>query len=269
MLYNDVASRQLTDLLASFGLSCRVMVPTHDRGGLLDVVASRDDLPAPIVDVIDVGLSNHRLLRWSAPLVGSPPVYTTMHLRPWSQLDAAAFRAGLLASAVCRPDDWVDLDVDQLARLYDAEITTLLDRFAPVRSVTCRRRPSDPWFDQECHDEKRLTRRLERAARRADSNDVTASAAAHAAWTAQRRSYIALRRQKREEFWRHMIDADSRDPRQLWCSIDALLARGRAHLSAADFHRFFDEKVERERASTSDAPPPFFSTAPPDCRFDR
>jgi len=122
-------------------------------------------------------------------------------------------------------DDWADLDVDQLARLYDAEITTLLDRLAPVRSVTCRGRPSDPWFDQECRDEKRLTRRLERAVRRADPNNVTAAAAAgHAAWIAQRRSYIALRRQKRQEFWRHhKIDADSRDPRQLWRSIDALL----------------------------------------------
>ena len=59
---DDVASPQLTDLLASFRLSCLVTVPTHDRGGLLDVVASRDDLPAPIVDVIDVGLSDHRLL---------------------------------------------------------------------------------------------------------------------------------------------------------------------------------------------------------------
>ena len=75
----------------------------------------------------------------------------------------------------------------------------------------------------------------------------------------------------REEFWRHKIDADSHDPRQLWRSIDALLGRGRAPLSdvisAADFHRFFDDKVEGVRASTFDAPPPFFSPAPPDCRL--
>jgi len=71
---DDPWSRQLTDLLASYGLSSHVSIPTHDRGGLLDIVASRDDLPTPSVDVIDVGLSDHRLLRWSTPLVGSPPV---------------------------------------------------------------------------------------------------------------------------------------------------------------------------------------------------
>ena len=41
---------------------CRVVLvryvpaPTHDLGGLLDIVASRDDLPPPSVEVVDVGL---------------------------------------------------------------------------------------------------------------------------------------------------------------------------------------------------------------------
>ena len=60
---DDAWSRQLSYLLASYGLACRVSAPTHDRGGLLDVVISRDDLPAPPVDIIDVGLSDHQLLR--------------------------------------------------------------------------------------------------------------------------------------------------------------------------------------------------------------
>ena len=54
---DDAWSLQLTDLLASYGLACRVSAPRHDRGGLLDVVVSRDDLPAPPVDIIDVDLS--------------------------------------------------------------------------------------------------------------------------------------------------------------------------------------------------------------------
>jgi len=45
---------QLTDLLSARGLSCRVHEPTHELGGLLDVVATRDDLPISTVQVIDV-----------------------------------------------------------------------------------------------------------------------------------------------------------------------------------------------------------------------
>ena len=60
--------RTVSGAISSDGLSCRVTDSTQDRGGLLDIVATRDDLPTPSVasvDVIDVGLSDHRLLRWS------------------------------------------------------------------------------------------------------------------------------------------------------------------------------------------------------------
>ena len=118
---DDACSRQLTDLLASYGLVCRVSTPTHDRGGLLDVVASREDLPTVSVDVVDVGLSDHRLLRWTAPLVRPPPVYTTAVRRPWRQLETEAFRAGLLSSELCRPDAW-----STHATLMDWRICTTL-----------------------------------------------------------------------------------------------------------------------------------------------
>ena len=41
---------------------------THDAGGTLDVVCSRGDLPSPSVDVHEIGLSDHRLLCWTASL---------------------------------------------------------------------------------------------------------------------------------------------------------------------------------------------------------
>jgi len=52
-----------------YGLVQQVRGPTHDTGGTSDVVCTRDDLPAPTVDVIDVGLSDHCLLRWSSCLL--------------------------------------------------------------------------------------------------------------------------------------------------------------------------------------------------------
>ena len=84
-------------------------------------------------------------------------------------------------------------------RLYDTEIRVLLDQLVPARTVTCHR-PSDPWFGHECRAVKCETRRLEHAVRRTDPGDATAVAAAKAAWIAQRRAYIILRRQKCEKF---------------------------------------------------------------------
>jgi len=224
---DDPYARQFTELLAAHGLGCRVSLPTHDMGGLLDVVVTRDDLPLPTVDVLDVGLSDHRLLCWSAQLARPCPVYMSTTSWPWRRLDADTFCDAVQSSSLCHPDVWSQLDIGALAQLYDDELTAILDRLIPVRTVRCRRRPSDPWFDEDYRAAKRHTRQLERAARRADPANADAVAATTAAWTSQRRAYGALLCQKREAFWQTKVDAERLSLRQLWQSIDVLLGRGR------------------------------------------
>ena len=146
----------------------------------------------------------------------------------------------------------------------------MLDRLIPKRSVTCRRRPSDPWFDQECREAKRRVRRLERipsrTSRVAAVPDATSAAAA---WTAERHAYRDLLQRKREAFWQTKIDAERSAPQRMWQSIDALMGRGHVPLStsvdARQLHRFFHDKVAGVRASTADAPLPSFTTATPGC----
>ena len=98
----DVDAVQFTELLAAHDLANHVTSPTHDLGGRLDVVALRVDMPPLLVDVHDVGLSDHRLLQWSAQLMRPAPVYTTTTSRPWARLDADAFRAALLVIPMVR-----------------------------------------------------------------------------------------------------------------------------------------------------------------------
>ena len=69
----------------------------------------------------------------------------------------------------------------------------LLDELIPARTVTIRRRSSDPWFDSDCRQAKREARRLERLARRCGTLDATA------AWTSKRHEYRALRRRNISE----------------------------------------------------------------------
>jgi len=126
-----------------------------------------------------------------------------------------------MSSLLYDPDAWTDLDTDTLVRLYDAETTTILDRLVPARTFTCRRRPSDPWFDQECRLAKRRVHQLERVARSADVNSAVAE------WTAERHAYRALLRRKREAFWTSKVESERSSLRQLWRSIDALMGRGR------------------------------------------
>ena len=62
----DPHAIEFCDLVASYGLVQRARGCTHDAGGTLVVVCTRDDLPPPTVNIIDTGLSDHRLLCWQA-----------------------------------------------------------------------------------------------------------------------------------------------------------------------------------------------------------
>ena len=235
---------------------------------MLDVVITRDDRPAPIVTVVDVGLSDHHLLQWQVPAARpSTSAVETVVRRPWHQLDVDRFRSALMSSALCQPERWAELDADALASPYDSEMTRVLDRLIPARAVTRRPRPSDPWFDAECRVAKRVTRRLERAAAAAArrTDDAAASSAADA-WRTQRRFYRDLRSRKREAFWTETVAANQASPRQLWRSVDLLLGRGRAPVESTigvdQFHQFFVDKVDSVRAATAGGPPPTYTPAP-------
>ena len=154
--------------------------------------------------------------------------------RQWRRLDLEEFRSALSTSRLCQPDCW-PADIDEMAVLYDVELNGVLDQLLPVRRFTRRPRPSDPWFNKECCDSKRLTRRLECAyaadRRRSATTPATSAAvteviAARWMWYNQRRLYRQLRHCKCTEFWRDRIEADQSDPRKLWKSVDVLLGCG-------------------------------------------
>ena len=72
-----------------------------------------------------------------------------------------------------------------MAALYDVELNAILDEMVPASCYSRKPRPSDPWFNKECRDVKRLTRRLESvsagATRRATSATAVDGAADKAA----------------------------------------------------------------------------------------
>jgi len=149
-------SRHLIDVFDSYSLRCCVSSQTHDRGGILDVVATRTDLDTPDVDVLDVGISDHQLLRWFCQLERPPPVYHTSTYRPWRHVNVDEFKASLSQSTLCTYlsdcGDGVgdeDTTANSLVDKY-ASITSIADRVAPIKTTSCRRRASDVWFDEEC-----------------------------------------------------------------------------------------------------------------------
>jgi hypothetical protein len=166
---DDTNTRRLTEMFEVYGLTCRASDPTHDREGTLDVVATRSDLAAPVVDpVLDVGYSDHRLVGWTSDLAKPAPVYTTSTYRSWRRVDVSAFQEALRSSAICSiVNDSRDDDAEQLAALFDSGINDIADRLVPLKSVIRRYCPlSDPRHDDDCRAARRRCRRLARRAKR-------------------------------------------------------------------------------------------------------
>jgi hypothetical protein len=255
------------ELMSAYGMVQLVQGATHDQGGTLDVVCTRDDLPLPTVCVYDNGISDHRLLCWRSCLQRPPPVYTSSTRRTWRSFDQEVFRKNLQMSVLCDNLFWNKLDGEALVLLYNNTLESLLNDQIPVRSTTCRRRPSNAWFNDECRKAKQSLRILERAARQAgELSDSTAVLA----WRDERRRYLALVRRTRSTFWTSRVESERFQPRRLWQSFDHILGRGRgppADIDASTLHRFFDEKVNAVRAATSSATPPVFTAAPAGCEL--
>ena len=71
-------AEQLLSVFAAFGLQICHTGATHRDGGVLDLVAARDDVP---VSVVNVECSDHSLLHW--PVVSDQPTTpsVTVHAR--------------------------------------------------------------------------------------------------------------------------------------------------------------------------------------------
>jgi hypothetical protein len=270
---DDSHTLQLHLTFDSYGFCVSKSGPTHRRGGTLDIVASRTPVS---LSVIDVDYSDHHLVCWPVVLSRPGDIQTfPVTIRSWRQLDLDVFRELLAESSICQPHMW-PTDVDTAASLFNDVIVRILDDILPISVIQRRPRPTDPWFDKECRSAKRLTRRLERAAsaaaRHAGRSAESAAAAltARVTWFDQRRAYRRLRDRKRTSFWSNEFQS-STDPRHIWSTVDRLLGRGhRSDVSVSSdvLSDYFVDKVERIRASTSDAPQPTFSTVPDGVRLE-
>ena len=160
--------------------------------------------------------------------------------------------------------------------MYQTELNTMLDCLIPSRVVTYRPRPSDsdPLFDGEFREAKRLTRRLERAysavCRRATSHVQVPlptwspprlrgmlSIAATVNFVVVKAMHFAVP-QSRVNVCLQINSGGRSKP------VNLLLERGKPPASSDiredQFSQFFHDKFDAVRQNTAGAPGPTFST---------
>ena len=259
---DDIHAKQFTELLASFGLTQHVDSPTHNKGGILDLLITRSDCVVENLRVDPPIISDHGVISGTLPHP-SPPgaVFTTRRVRGWKKLDHSAVRTALQSGPLCQASAaYDDMDASQLFDLYDSTLRSTLEEFVPIHTIKPRFQPSTPWFDDECRTIKRQVRMLERRYRRSGDPEDRLS------WIEAARNKHRTFREKENLFWETAVASNSGNPSKLWRTVTSLLgvpshsSTVQPAFSAEDFLGFMGRKVETVRADTNGAPPPVFGS---------
>ena len=94
-------SLQFDRLLADVDCTQWMSRATDNDGGTLDVMISRTDGDQLDVEVIYIGLSDHRLICTTIDFNPSQPVYETITSRAWRKFNIDAFRSDIRTSILC------------------------------------------------------------------------------------------------------------------------------------------------------------------------
>ena len=262
----DIHAGKLSDLLSCHSLRQHVTSPTHVHGHTLDLLITSDEQVITMLPVDPPLLSDHSFVVADCDCLPPPTAPTSYRrVRSWRVFDVDAFAADLQSSEfIMAPAEDIETGVDS----YNSTLRTLLDKHAPVELKRVAIRASAArWYDRECRDVKRHTRKLERAYRR------LRTAESETAWRQQFDVQRQLYHSKVTEFWLSTVNSCRRNPRALWWAVDMLLQPPKQcsseKLSADHFARFFRGKVDGIRASTLSADPPVIVTrqVPPLSQF--
>ena len=256
----DARARHFLDILETFDLQQHVHEPTHMLGHTLDLVITRPET-SPVNVLVDPPVySDHGIVACSLPYQPAAlNVYCTKQIRDLRKLNLPAFQLELRHSAICKQTPALSsLPTDELFDMYHNLLSSIVNQFAPFKSINVKQRPHSPWFDADCRASRRKARSLERRFR------LTHSHADRLAWTNHLQLKRSLIRNKQAAYWTSIIDEAAGNSSRLWRRLNALLARDPVYgpkescITAETLSDYFSAKVESIRAVTATSPPPVF-----------
>jgi hypothetical protein len=248
----DGNAGKLLDILTYHGLLQHVNTPTHRHGHSLDLIITRRDQIVDMLPIDEPLLSDHSFVvaECSCSLTYNEPVQTRL-VRNWRSIDVDTFATELQQS-----DLIVSLPQDIVAAIdcYDSTLREMLNKHAPLVTRRIRTRSIARWYDRECRDVKRTTRKLERNFRR------SRTAESLTAWRQQFDSQRRIFQSKFVTFWSMSVDACKNNSRILWRTVNNMLQPPQRStsqkLAVDDFATYFRDKASNIRSSTASAAAP-------------
>ena len=163
---SDRNTMKLEKMMETMGIKQYVNDPTHEAGHTLDVVLERDtEEIVANVTVSEVQISDHHLIHFDLNLARPKPQQELITYRCLKKINKAEFRADLEQSLELNEADTVEAILER----YKNTATTLLAKYALVKSRMITKHPNTPWYTDKLRDEKHKRRKLERKWKRTRS----------------------------------------------------------------------------------------------------
>ena len=113
-------------------------------GNTIDLLCTRDsDSGIDCINVIDELVSDHFVVHFNLATCRPPLPKKTVAARHFKSVDLVIFKEDIKNSSLSH---FSSEDLDKLAKLYDQQLTELLDKHAPVKTKTVTIRPLAPWY---------------------------------------------------------------------------------------------------------------------------
>ena len=244
----DSNAKKFLDLLDLLNFSQHVTSITHKAGHTLDLVITRDS--EAVIDNVTVSdlLSDHALVLVRVKHPKPLPTRITTITRKLRGLDATSLAAEV--STLASKTFHTDASPDSIAERYNSILAAALDKFAPCRTKTVTRRPSQPWYNDTLHEAKCRRRQAERTWRSTDL-EVHRQIHRHEMTTYNKLCIIA-----KSNHYLGCIEEASGDPKALNRVLKSILRRDEVEklplyssqdTLANQFADFFEDKVQKIR----------------------
>ena len=264
---NDVNSIHFLKLLNTFNLCQHVSFPTQNSGHVLDLIitnASSNLVTCPFL--LDTYISDHKTVCVDIDLPKPNINKVTFSYRPINKINFTDFNQDI-SNAFSNIDNF---NLDSLIDHFNSNMSLILDKYAPLKTVTVKPRTSNPWFTSNLRSERSIRRQLERTWRK------TRNESDKLAYKKQCHLYNSKVKKAQSDYFSSLFKSNS-NTKELWHSIDKLLNRSSSSLpnssskhSADQFCTYFVDKIKTLRSklplidlnplSLPDKSPPIFSS---------
>ena len=232
------------------------MVPTHRRGGTLDLVITPEDIRNKIseVEILDHGTeSDHFLVEFKLKFT---PIHEArfrdLYYRKFEDIDIEKFKEDLLKANI--HDEATFQNLDEVSERVQKILEDLMNKHCPLKKKRVEVNTTrSTWYDDELEKLKQRRRQLER--RWCRIREPAEKLAARVDYNEAKKEHEKLVKTKRLLFHSKALMENKGDSKKLWGKINDLLGKPNTVLPdhsdpqtlAEDFKTFFTDKVDNIR----------------------